>query len=139
MTDLAIDSTVRLGEQLINEGLITSTELADALARQQTSGERIGRVLVEAGAISSTILVRALSKRLGVMGCVLRHGLIDPKVAKSIPKEEAERLRVLPLFRVRDVMTVATVDPRSLPAQDRLQTLTGCIIRPVLVLEENLQ
>ena len=139
MSNLTIDGAVRLGEQLVNEGVITAEQLADALARQQTSGGRIGRVLVDAGAISSSTLVQALSKRLGVVGCVLRHGLIDPKVAKSIPKDEAERLQALPLFRVRDVLTVAMVEPQSLPVQDRLADLSGCKIRPVLALEENLK
>jgi len=90
------------------------------------------------GALSAATLVQALGRRLNVKGCTLRHGLIDPKVAKSIPKEEAERLRVLPLFRVRDEMTVAMVEPQSLPVQDRLRSLTGCAIRTVLVLEDNL-
>jgi type IV pilus assembly protein PilB len=139
MANLTIEGAVRLGEQLIRDGLISSEQLADALAKQQTTGGRIGGVLMQAGAISGTALVQALSKRLGVKGCVLRHGLIDPKVAKSVPKEEAERLQALPLFRVRDELTVAMVEPRSLPFQDRLRNLTGCVIRPVLVLEDNLE
>ncbi|MFQ5592055.1 MAG: GspE/PulE family protein, partial [Phycisphaerae bacterium] len=139
MSNLAIDGAVRLGEQLVQEGMITREQLAEALARQQSLGGRIGGTLVDLGAITSATLVQALSRRLGVRGCILRHGLIDPKVAKLIPKEEAQRLRVLPLFRVRGVLTVAMVEPQSLPAQDRLCNLTGCTIRPVLVLEDNLQ
>jgi len=138
MPNLTIETAVRLGDQLIRDGLITSEQLAEALARQQSSGGRIGKALVEVGAISAATLVQALGRRLNVKGCTLRHGLIDPKVAKSIPKEEAERLRVLPLFRVRDEMTVAMVEPQSLPVQDRLRNLTGCAIRTVLVLEDNL-
>lgn len=139
MAKLQIGSAVRLGEQLIREGMITPEQLTDALARQRASGGRIGGALVESGAISAASLVNSLSKRLGVKGCVLRHGLIDPKVAKSIPKEEAERLQVLALFKVRDVLTVAATDPQSLPIQDRLRNLTKCTIRPILVLEDNLQ
>jgi len=138
MPNLTIETAVRLGDQLIRDGLITSEQLAEALARQQSSGGRIGKALVDVGAISAATLVQALGRRLNVKGCTLRHGLIDPKVAKSIPKEEAERLRVLPLFRVRDEMTVAMVEPQSLPVQDRLRSLTGCAIRTVLVLEDNL-
>jgi type IV pilus assembly protein PilB len=138
MANLTIEQTVRLGDQLIKEGLITADQLAEALARQQSTGRRIGASLVEIGALSSTSLVQSLSKRLGVKGCVLRHGLIDPKVAKLIPKEEAERLKVLPLFKVRDELTVAMVEPRSLPIQDRLRNLSQCTIRPVLALEDNL-
>jgi type IV pilus assembly protein PilB len=139
MAKLTIESAVRLGEQLVSDGLITTEQLTEALARQQEAGGRIGGALVGIGAISSAALVQALSHRLGVKGCVLRHGLIDPKVAKCIPKEEAERLKVLPLFRVRDELTVAMLEPQSLPAQDRLQALTGCTIRPVLALEQNLE
>ena len=139
MPGLMVENAVRLGDQLVRDGLITSEQLADALARQQDDGGRIGGNLIDIGAITSATLIQALSRRLGVKGCVLRHGLIDPKVAKCIPKEEAERLRVLPLFRVRDVLTVAMVEPKSLPVQDRLRSMTGCTIRAVVVLEENLK
>ncbi|MFQ5413958.1 MAG: GspE/PulE family protein, partial [Phycisphaerae bacterium] len=131
--------TVRLGDQLLSEGLVTSEQLTEALARQAEVGGRIGHALVDIGAISAAALVMALSQRLGVKGCVLRHGLIDPKVAKCIPKEEAERLKLLPLFRVRDDLTVAMVEPQSLPTLDRVRNLTGCTIRPVFVVEENLR
>ncbi len=138
MATLAIEQNVRLGDQLLRDGLVTPEQLAEALARQQASGVRIGRALVDVGAISAVTLVQALSTRMGVKGCVLRHGLIDPKVAKLIAKDEAERLRALPLFRVRDELTVAMVDPQSLPSHDRIRKLTGCNVRPVLVLEDNL-
>jgi len=139
MGTLTIESAVRLGDQLVRDGLITAEQLAEALARQQSAGGRIGSALIDTGAISSGNLVEALARRLNVKGCVLRHGLIDPKVAKCIAKEEAERLRALPLFRVNGELTVAMTEPQSLPVQDRLSALTGCTIRPVLVLEENLR
>jgi len=138
MANLTIEQSVRLGDQLVRDGLVSPEQIAEALTRQQASGVRIGRALVEIGAISSATLVQALSQRLGAKGCVLRHGLIDPKIAKLIPKDEAERLKVLPLFRVRDELTVAMVEPQSLPVQDRVRKLTGCTVRPVLVLEDNL-
>ena len=138
MANLTIETAARLGEHLIERGLITQEQLGAALAHQEASGGRIGRALVEVGAISSATLVQALSIRLGTPGCVLRHGLIDPRVAKCIPKEEAERLRLLPLFKVRDELTVAMVEPQSLPALDRLRNMTGLTVRPILALEDNL-
>jgi type IV pilus assembly protein PilB len=138
MAKLTIEQSVRLGEQLIRDGIISAEQLAEALVRQRESGERLGGALMGMGAISAGALTESLAKRLGIKGCVLRHGLIDPKIARIIPKEEAERLRVLPLYKVRDELTVAMVEPQSLPIQDRLRNLTKCTIRPVLVLEENL-
>jgi len=138
MPNLTIETAVRLGDQLVRDGLITAEQLTQALARQQAAGGRIGNALVQIGALSASSLVAALGRRLNVKGCTLRHGLIDPKVAKCVPKDEAERLKVLPLFRVGDELTVAMVEPQSLPTLDRLRGLTGCTIRPVLVLEDNL-
>ncbi len=128
----------KLGEQLIADGLITAEQLAHALAKQASTGQRIGTTLLDAGVLSTNALVGTLAKRMGVKGCVLRHGLIDPKIAKCIPKEEAERLQVLPMFRVHNEVTVAMTEPQSVPVLDRLRNVTGCRIRPVLVLEENL-
>jgi len=133
-----IGQEVKLGEQLIAAGLITEEQLADALAQQAKAGQRIGATLVGLGAISTNVLVQTLAQRAGVTGCVLRHGMIDPKVARCITKEEAESLRVLPMFKVHDELTVAMVDPQSVPALDRLRNLTQARIRPVLVLEDNL-
>ena len=138
MGKLAIETAVRLGEQLVKDGLISTEQLIDALARQKELGGRLGNVLLEVGAIPSSALVHALARRLGVVGCVLRHGLIDPKVAKCLPREVAESLKVLPLFRIRNELTVAMAEPQSLPVQDRIERLTGCTIKPVLALEENL-
>ena len=111
-----IGQTKKLGEQLVAEGAITSNQLEQALANQGSSGERLGQTLVEMGLLSATTLVNTLAHRMGVKGCVLRHGLIDPKIARMIDKEEALRLRALPLFKIRDVLTVAMAEPQSLPA-----------------------
>ncbi len=72
-----IGQAVRLGEQLIAEGVISEDQLAAALAKQESTGARLGNALMEIGAISAGALVNALAAKLGVPGCVLRHGLID--------------------------------------------------------------
>lgn len=129
---------VRVGEVLLQEGVLTREELERALQDQRRSGRLLGEFLVEQGIVQAAVLVRALAKRLGVRGCLLRHGLIDPSLLKLIGPEEAERLRVIPMFRVREKLTIAMAEPQSLPTIDRLSSLTGCVIRPVLALEANI-
>ncbi len=130
--------TMRVGEMLVEEGLLTEEQLNEALAAQKGSGRFLGETLVEQGFITPAVLVGALAKRLGIKGCQLRHGLIDPTLLKAIGAEEAERLKVIPMFRVRNTMTVAMAEPQSLPTIDRLASLTGCRIQPVLALEDNI-
>jgi len=128
----------RLGDALVRDGVLSQEQLSQALAEQKISGRMLGEVLVDLGVINASALVKTLSQRLGVPGCQLRHGLIDPSLLKLIGEEEAERLKVLPLFKFRDTLTVAMAEPQSLPTIDRLRQLTGCRIRPVVALESNI-
>ncbi len=127
----------KLGELLVSQGVLSEEQLAAALKQQAAKGKKLGETLVERGVISASDLVNVLAAKLGVKGCCLRHGLIDPVVAKMITREEAERLRAMPMFKVRSRLTVAMAHPQNLPAIDRLQVLTGCEINPVLALESN--
>ena len=131
-------SRLRVGEVLVQQGALSEEQLAEALARQRDTGSMLGQMLVDDGVISNSTLVQALAKCLDVRGVQLRHGLIDPALLKLVGDEEAERLKAIPLFRVRDTLTVAMAEPRSMPTLDRLRQLTGCKIRPVLALESNI-
>jgi len=122
----------------VQQGALTEDQLKRALSQQRSTGQMLGEMLVGQGLITSAVLVRALAKCLGVRGCVLRHGLLDPALLKLIGEEEALRLRAVPMFRVRGVLTVAMAEPQSLPTIDRLKELTQCRIRPVLALEGNI-
>ncbi|MCC6661159.1 MAG: Flp pilus assembly complex ATPase component TadA [Phycisphaerales bacterium] len=129
---------LRVGDALVADGAVTHDQLSKALAEQKSSGRLLGETLVEQGLITNAVLVRALARSLGVPGVLLRHGLIDPAVFKLVGEDEAIRLKVIPMFRVHDTLTVAMAEPLSLPAIDRLRQLTGCRVRPVLALEANM-
>ncbi len=130
---------VRVGDVLLQDGVITKEQLEAALVAQQTTSKKLGETLVAQGTISPATLVRSLARVLGVPGCTLRHGLIDPAMLKLIGAEEAERLLALPMFKVGDTLTVAMAEPQSLPAIDRLKQVTGLKVRPVLALEANVR
>jgi len=128
----------RLGETLLEQGLLDQQQLDSALAEQKSTGQMLGEVLADQGLIRPAVVVRALADQLGVKGCQLRHGLIDPQLISLIGEEEADRLKALPMFKVHDALTVAMAEPQSLPKIDRLRHLTGCKIQPVLALESNI-
>ncbi|MBS0192248.1 MAG: ATPase, T2SS/T4P/T4SS family [Phycisphaerales bacterium] len=131
-------SRMRLGDLLVKDGVITSQQLSRALTEQSRTGQMLGELLVEQGIITAATLAQMLAKMLGVRHCQLRHGLIDPAVFKLLGAEESERLKAIPLFKVRDTLTVAMAEPQSLPTLDRIRTITGCRVRPVLALEGNI-
>jgi len=128
----------KLGQMLVQEGLVREEDLLRALKHQHADNKRLGELLVELNLLSPAALLSALSRHLGVKAVQLRHGLIDPAVARLLDREEAQRLKALPLFKVRNTLTVALADPQSLPTIDRLAHLTGGTINPVLALERNI-
>jgi type IV pilus assembly protein PilB len=129
----------RLGDALVEQGALSAEQLSAALAQQKATGAMLGEILVEQGILPANKLIEALSQFTGLRGCVLRHGLIDPGTFKLIGEEEAQRLVAIPMFKVRDMLTVAMAEPQSLPKIDRLRQLTGCKIRPVLALAGNIK
>ena len=126
-----------VGEVLVRAGSLSREQLTGALDEQRLTGRKIGEVLVDQGLVSPAVAVRIMAEHLGVKGCLLRHGLIDPALLDLLGQKEAARLRALPMFLVHDTLTVAMAEPQSLPNTDQLRLLTGYKIRPVLALEAN--
>ena len=129
---------IRIGEVLVEEGIITEDTLTAVLEEQKRTGMRLGEMLVEQGLVTTEELLCVLGNRLGVRHCILRKGLADPTLLTIIGGEEARHLKVIPMFRVHETMTVAMAEPQSLPSIDRLRQLTGCAIKPILATEANI-
>jgi type IV pilus assembly protein PilB len=127
----------RLGDILIQAGLIDELQLQTALAEQQQWGNRLGSTLVRLGVIDERELVRALSRKLGVPAVRIDGKEIDPAVLALVPRELAERHACLPLFTKREagveVIYVGMEDPGDLAAIDDLSFRTGMKVRPVIV------
>lgn len=123
---------------LVEEGVLSEKQFSQAVAEQKASGRPLSEILIQQGAVGGAALVRILARRLGVRGCRLRHGLVDRSLLELIGQAEAEQLKAIPMTKVHGVLTVAMAEPCSLPKIDRLRRLTGCKIRPVLALEENI-
>ncbi len=135
---MPLKRTSKLGQLLLDQGLVTEADLRRALEAQGKDNKRLGEALIDLGILSPKAMLSALSRQLEVKACQLRHGLIDPAVARLLDRDEAARLKALPLFKVGDTLTVAMAEPQSLPTIDRLSALTGCRINPVLALERNI-
>ncbi|MBL8764532.1 MAG: Flp pilus assembly complex ATPase component TadA [Phycisphaerae bacterium] len=128
----------RLGDALVEDGLISRDTLERAVASQKGTGCLLGELLVEQGVIPGPTLVRAVASRLGVRGIHLRHGLIDPALLTLVGPDEAERMVAIPIFKLRNQLFVAMAEPQSLPSIDRLRRLTGLDVKPVLALRSNI-
>ncbi|HEX8606311.1 MAG TPA: hypothetical protein VF774_26955, partial [Pseudoduganella sp.] len=122
----------KLGDILVERGAATAEQVAEAARLQEQTGKRMGLILVERKWISEAALYGALADQLNLPYVNLRAGLYDPPALAMLDKDVARRLNVLPLFQVRDTLTVASAEPQAIHNIDELRTRTGCRIRIVI-------
>ena len=133
-----LSSRKRLGDILVERGLITEAQVQEALALQQKHGKRLGQIVVESGWISDRDLLPALSEHLSIPYVRLRTGLYDPDVITMLDNTVARRLKVLPLFKIRDVVSLATANPQAMPELSEVAERLGCKVKPVLARQEGI-
>jgi type IV pilus assembly protein PilB len=127
--------SVRLGEILLKESLITQEQLQKALDFQRTNGGKLGSCLTKMGYITDDDITGVLSRQYGVPSINLKFYEIDPNVIKLIPQDTALRYQVIPLSRVGSVLTIAMTDPTNVFAMDDIKFMTGFNVEPVVASE----
>ncbi len=116
-----------LGEALLEKGLITPRQLEDALEEQARKGHKklLGEVLVDLKFITEEQVMEVLAENYGIPFVTQTARIADPKVVELLPREFLEGHNVLPLFRVRGVLTVAVSEPANLFLNEEIQRMTG--------------
>ncbi|HEX4681482.1 MAG TPA: GspE/PulE family protein, partial [Gemmatimonadaceae bacterium] len=133
------NATERIGDVLLKEGLITAEQLAKALQEQKQSGTRVGYNLVKLGFVPEVELTKALAKQHKMPAVDLSRFEVDPKIAKMIPNDLAQKNLVLPLKRDGRTLTVAMADPANLGVLEDLKFITRYDIFPVIAGEFTLR
>jgi type IV pilus assembly protein PilB len=123
---------MRLGELLVKNGLVSKDQMKDLLAEQSNSGKRLGQQIIDKGLASEDNVLELLAEQLDVPMVRLRAGLYDPSVVSLLDRQIATRMKVLPLFSVRGVLTIATADPQDIPTQYEIEDRLGLTVSPVL-------
>jgi type IV pilus assembly protein PilB len=139
MAAQATATGLKIGELLVKEGLINQQALEKALQEQKTSGYRVGYNLVKLGFVNEVELTRMLARQYRMPAVDLTNFEVDPRIAKLIPSELAQRHLVLPLKREGRTLTVAMADPSDLGVIDDLKFITRYDIFPVIAGEYTLR
>ena len=123
---------LRIGDLLLNKGLITAEKLEEAIVLQKKTGQRVGEIIVKKAWVSEEILLQALSEQLSIPYVVMREGLYDIEVFESLDKEVILRLKMIPMFLVRGELTLATSDPQAMVSFREIEEKLNCKVKPVL-------
>ncbi len=120
----------KLGQLLLDSGIITDKQLEEALTLQGKDGGRLGYHLVNINAISEPDLNQYLARQQSIDAINLDETEVDPDVLALIPSEIAWRYEVIPLERDGRTLVVAMTDPHNLFAVDDLRFSLGMEIEP---------
>jgi type IV pilus assembly protein PilB len=135
----AAASTVRLGDLLVREGLITREQLDQGLVEQKNTGMRLGYSLVKLGFVQELEITKALARQYKMPAVDLSRFEVDEKIIKLVPSDVAVRHMVLPLKREGRTLTVAVSDPTNHAVVDDLKFITRYDIFPVIAGEYTLR
>ena len=126
---MAVVREVKLGDILIEQGVITPLELDEAIQRQRLTGEMMGRVLVSMGLCEEQDIVEALGTQAGMERIDLTKLKIKDEILRRIPPDVAKFYNVVPIREVGETLIVAMADPLNLGVLDDLRQILGCEVK----------
>ncbi|MBL8441340.1 MAG: Flp pilus assembly complex ATPase component TadA, partial [Betaproteobacteria bacterium] len=130
---------VRLGDLLIQQGLLTDEQLKLALDRQKATGRKLGRIFVESGYVTEEGISQALARQLRIPFLNLRNFNPKPELIRLLPEAQARRFRALVLDNAEgERLLVGLSDPTDLQAYDEITRVVKRDIDLAVVTETQL-
>ena len=126
---------VRLGDVLVQNGVITEADLQRGLERQKGSGRKLGETLVDEGITTEENIARALSNQLHYDMVDLQNIEIAQEVLDLVPANVLKKHRAIPIEYSPDnmnVLRVAMSDPMDIGAMDDINIITNLQVEPVV-------
>lgn len=127
--------TKRLGDMLLELGLITEGQLKEALDYQAKEKERLGTTLVKHHYITEGQLIDALRMQLGIDYIDLTRVDISPEMSRFVPKNLAKKMTIVPVRISKDQLYLAMADPLNFMAIEEAQHTSKKKIVPMIASE----
>ena len=128
-------SRPKLGELLVDAGVVDEMQLEAALGEQKNWGERLGQTLLQMGVLDEETLVRTLARQLAIPVVWLRGKRIKPDVIELLDADYIQKNRVLPVLldqRGSRTLILAMEDPCNIEVIDTVCRQTGVPVKPAL-------
>ncbi len=121
----------RVGELLVDAGVINEHQLEIALAEQKRTGGRLGTILIDLGLATEESISRALASQTGVDHYDLERTPVDPEAIPLVPEDLARRRQLVPLRLEDGTLVVAMANPTDIVAIDELERTADLFVRVV--------
>lgn len=128
----------RLGEMLIEAGLLDAKDLEQALRDQKRSGLKLGEYLIRKGILREVQIVDLISRQLKIDKYSAARYPYNPELRELVPVEMAQKYQFVPLRRRGNLLTVAMTDPMDITALDAVEIETNLEVEPIICSERDL-
>lgn len=129
----------RIGDLLLDAGVITQEQLQKALLQQKELKVRLGDLLISEGYITQQQFIEVLEFQLGIPHVQLYRQKIEQKIINLIPQKMAEQHGVIPIRVDGNKLILAMSDPLDYFAIDEIRMATGLRVDPVIASKEELE
>ncbi|MFH1683817.1 MAG: ATPase, T2SS/T4P/T4SS family [Candidatus Margulisiibacteriota bacterium] len=127
-----VDKSKSLRESLIKSGLLSEEQIKTAIEEGRKSGTTLIKSILKRNLVEEKALIAFLEKEMDIPRVDLATYLIDKKVLGLVPYATARKYKVMPLFKVGDVLTIATIDPFDILAFDEIRAKSKCDVEPMV-------
>ena len=136
-----VSTPMPLGQVLLERGYISEDALEAALALQKSDGRGrlIGEILVQRGAVEESAVMEVVAEAYGIPFVRGAARLADPGIVDCLPREFVEEHGVLPLFKVRGMLTVAVAEPANLYLVEEIRRVSGCEVQLAVATRKDIE
>ena len=127
----------KLKYDLVRDGLVSYEDIEKAHELAVSQNVNIGHILIKSGLITEDALLKFLESKLHIPYVDLKDYALDTRCLSYISFNDAQKYKIIPLFKIENVLTVAMADPLDLFAIDKIVEKTGCDIEPVVSAESS--
>ena len=135
---MATGKKIRIGDLLVQNGVITEPQLMEALSKQKQTGQKLGRTLIALGMVTEPRFIEFLSQQLGIPAVELSRYEFNQKEVMRLSEAHARRFRAIVLKENADHFLIGMADPMDLFAFDELQRLLPKPLKQAMVAESQL-
>ena len=128
----------KLGEILVEGGLLTQKQLEEALPFQKKSNLKLGQFLVREGIVSESQIVDLVSNQLRLEKYRPDKYTVDVDLANLLPADIAHKYQAAPLQKNGLLLTIAMMDPLDINGLDAIEVYTNCEVEAIICTESHL-
>lgn len=139
MQKLITNKTIeKLKYDLVRDGLISYEDLSKADETARSSNANLAQVLIRLNMLSEEVLLSFIEAKLHIPCVNLDEYRLDENCLAYISQKDARKYKIIPLFKIEDVLTVAMADPLDLFAINNLINSINCKIEPIICSERTI-